>query len=160
MTLSFMNSAPTPFGPWNLWLLMDIMSIPIRFGYITYLPNACMASTWKSTLGFFSFIRLAMSSTGMTAPISLLTYMTDTMIVSSSTSSTNRSTSTTPSFPVGILTTSNPISSRNVSGLPTEACSTAVVMILLPALLLASAPPIRAMLLDSVPPDVNTISFA
>ena len=55
---------------------------------------------------------------------------------------------------------SNPSSSRKRIVFLTDACSTLVVIICLPARWFASAVPMIARLFDSVPPEVNTISFS
>ena len=55
---------------------------------------------------------------------------------------------------------SNPWSCKNPRVLYTDECSTLVVMMCFPPRWLAMAAPIRAILLDSEPPEVNTISFS
>ena len=86
--------------------------------------------------------------------------MTETSIVSSSRASFNASSETTPSDPTGRNVTLNPLSSRYRNGSFTEECSIPDTITWFPFLLFAIAAPIIAMLLDSVPPEVNTISFS
>ena len=143
-----------------MWALTDRRSMPCRLGRITYFPYAWIASTWSSVFGFFSFTIREISSMGSTAPTSLFTYMTDTRIVSDLTAAFNSSRLIWPSRSTGRIVTSNPSSSRYSSGLYTDGCSTAVLMMCVPARRFASAAPINAILFDSDPPEVKRISFS
>ena len=99
------------------------------------------------------------SSIGSIAPISLFTIITDTRIVSGQIACFNSSGSICPCLSTFRNVIRNPCSSRNSNGLYTDACSILVDMIWFPLLRFAKAAPISAMLLDSVPPEVNMISF-
>ncbi len=107
-------------------------------------------------------IIFAASAIGSTAPISLLTYIMDTRIVSSLTASLSCSREISPSESTSSQVTENPCSSRNRMGAATAGCSISVVIKCMPCLRFAMAAPIMARLLASVPPEVknNSVSFA
>ena len=107
---------------------------------------------------FSAFIIFEISSTGSIAPISLFTYITDTRTVSSLIVDFNNSRSTCPSEFTGSTESSNPCSVKNSAGLYTAGCSIPEIIICFPYLFLLMAPPISAILLDSVPPEVKIIS--
>ena len=118
-----------------------------------------MASVWKITSGFFSLTAAEIAAISCTAPTSLFTYITETSTVSGRIRESNSERSTCPSLSTGAKLNENPISSRNLSGAFTEACSNFVAIICFPTRLFASAVPINAILFASVPPEVKTISF-
>ena len=155
-----MNRNPVPFGAWILCPLTESISIPSFFGKIRYFPYAWIASTCTNVFGFFSLITLIASSIGSTAPISLLTIIIETRIVSSHTASRSSSSEMIPSASTFRYVTRKPSSSKYPVTAETDACSIDVVIIWFPALLFASAAPISAVLFDSVPPDVKRISFS
>ena len=72
-------SAPTPFGPWNLWAESDSMSIFMAFTSMGTWPTACTASVWKNTP--FSLHTLPISAMGIMVPTSLFANITDTSTV-------------------------------------------------------------------------------
>ena len=86
--------------------------------------------------------------------------MVDTMIVSGLKTASSALIFTLPCASTGRYVISNPCSCRYNAGWLTAACSTDVIMMWFPLRLFASAPPISARLSDSVPPDVNRISFS
>ena len=146
---------PVPFGPWILCPLTVNTSMLLFFGLISIFPKAWIASTWYITFLFIVLMYLPISSIGWMAPTSLFTYIMETKIVSSVIASFSSSSWTTPSWSTGKYVTSYPSCSKCFIGLFTDACSTFVVMIFFPLLLLASTAPIIAQLFDSVPPDVK-----
>mmetsp|Transcript_4574 Transcript_4574/g.8007 ORF Transcript_4574/g.8007 Transcript_4574/m.8007 type:complete len:201 (+) Transcript_4574:398-1000(+) len=72
--------APMPFGPYNLWPLMDMRSMFISFTSIGIFPTACAASVWKNTLCLRQMAPISLM--GWMTPISLFTAITETIAVS------------------------------------------------------------------------------
>ena len=90
---------PTPFGPYILCAVMDIMSILSASTFTGTLPIACTASLWNNTP--FSRQIFPISATGCTTPISLLAYMMLTRMVLSVMDSRSMSRSIRPSAITG-----------------------------------------------------------
>ena len=72
------TSAPTPFGPPNLWALTLTRSTPDVRPATSSQPNACTASVCTSAAGARSRTSATTSSSGWRTPVSLLTSITDT----------------------------------------------------------------------------------
>ena len=92
-------------------------------------------------------------------PISLLANITETRTVLSVIALPICSTSIRPSGCTGTYVTSEPCRSRRLATSRPARCSMTVVTMWFPFSRYISATPLRARLIDSVPPDVNTISF-
>ena len=90
-------SAPTPFGACTLWPETVTRSSPSRFIESGSLQNACTASVWNSAGAFFRRMIPAISRSGSTAPVSLLTAMTLTSTVFASIAAANFSAGMLPS---------------------------------------------------------------
>ena len=71
-------------------------SAPSVFAWNGSLKKPCTASVWNSARGLLRRVTRIMSRMGMTAPVSLLTIMTDTRIVSGRSAASNFSTETKP----------------------------------------------------------------
>ena len=77
-----MYSAPTPFAAWILWPETEIISVPSVFALKGSLKKPCTASVWNSASGLSRRVARIISRMGMTAPVSLLTIITETRMVS------------------------------------------------------------------------------
>ena len=95
-TPSRTTSAPTPFGPPNLWPEIATSCAGAAAVRRSSHCGACTASVWNTARGARSRTRAATSSSGCTTPVSLLTSITETTAVRSSSASASRSRSTTP----------------------------------------------------------------
>src|SRR5438552_4329995 len=124
---------------------------------IGVLPTAWVASVWKMIP--FSLASLPIAATSWIVPISLLANMTEIRMVLSVIALRISSTSIRPSGCTGTYVTSKPWrSSRLATSMPAR-CSMTVVTMWLPFSRYISATPLRARLIDSVPPEVNTSSL-
>ena len=88
-------NAPIPFGPYNLWLDIDIKSTGNSARLISTLPTLWVASTWKIVLFARQSSPIALIS--WITPISLFTCIIDTRIVSGRNAALNLSRSIKPS---------------------------------------------------------------
>ena len=122
---------------------------------IGILPHAATPSTWNKIP--LSCAISPISRIGWIVPISPFAYITEIRIVSSRISCSIRSTSTSPSLSTGTNDTSKPSRCKSLQVLIIDICSITVVTICLPLLFFLWAAPRRAILLDSVPPDVKII---
>ena len=95
------------------------------------------------------------SATGSTAPISLLVCMTETRMVSGRIAAATWSGETRPSRSTPRRVTSKPCDSRYFMASRTAGCSICVVIRCFPLLCAANAPPMMAILSDSVPQEVK-----
>ena len=77
-----MYSAPAPLAAWILCAETEIMSAPSVLARNGTFRKPCTASVWNSASGESRRVALTMSAMGMTAPVSLLTIMTETRMVS------------------------------------------------------------------------------
>ena len=125
---------PEPNRPCILWPAMENISIFSKLNGI--LPMACTISTWKAIFGNF-FKYSPISFIGLIAPISLLTIIRETRIVSSLIAAFNVLTSICPSLLTGKTVTSKPKSCISKTVFKTDGCSVALVIMCLPRLLLA-----------------------
>ena len=100
-------------------------------------------------------VAFTMSAIGMTAPVSLLTIMTETRMVSGRRAFFSSSTVILPSWSGCKYVTSKPFASSFCMGCRTAWCSTAVVMMWRPRLPRRSAAERMAQLSASVPPEVK-----
>ena len=144
-TESATTRAPTPAGPPILWADSDTMSTPSAVLSTGILPAACTAS--QCTRAPKRRATSAIPATGCTTPVSLLASMTETRagVPSPASRESRASRSTTPSGSTGINAAPAPAMS-------TDSCSTVETR-------MRSRPePLRARLLASVPPLVNTTS--
>src|SRR6266446_1340481 len=146
-----------PLGPYIRCAVHERRSMPIASTFTGIFPTACVASVWKRTpLALQSLPIAAMS---WIVPISLLANITETRTVLSVIALTICSTSIRPSGCTGTYVTSEPCRSRRLATSRPARCSLTVVTMWFPFSRYISATPLRARLIDSVPPDVNTISF-
>ena len=77
-TPSRTTSAPTPFGPPNLWPLSETSWAVAHISPTSSHANAWMASLCRTAFGARSATISAMADSGWIVPTSLLTAMTDT----------------------------------------------------------------------------------
>src|SRR5437899_1836155 len=146
-----------PLGPYIRCAVHESRSMPIASTFTGIFPTACVASAWMR-------MRLALQSLPMAAmswivPISLLANITETRTVLSVIALPICSTSIRPSGCTGTYVTSEPCRSRRLATSRPARCSMTVVTMWFPFSRYISATRLRARLIDSVPPDVNTISF-
>ena len=119
-----------------------------------------MASVWKRVLGFFALMHRPMAAISCTAPISLFTVIMETIMVSSRIAFSKSVREICPFSSTGRTVKEKPCCSKNSKGLYTAGCSMAEVMMCFPCLSMPKQVPIKAVLLDSVPPEVKIISFS
>ena len=86
---------PIPFGPYNLWLEKDIKSTFNSCTLTGTLPTDCVASTWKIILRERHISPIVLIS--WITPISLLTCITETKMVSGRIAASNFAKSNKPS---------------------------------------------------------------
>src|SRR3989441_9178659 len=146
-----------PLGPYIRCAVHERRSMPIASTFTGIFPTACVASVWKRTP--LALQSLPIAATSWIVPISLLANITETRIVLSVIALTICSTSIRPSGCTGTYVTSEPCRSRRLATSRPARCSMTVVTMWFPFSRYISATPLRARLIDSVPPDVNTISF-
>src|SRR5947207_3819025 len=132
--------------------------MPIASTSTRIFPRACVASVWKMMP--FSLASLPIAATSWIVPISLFANITEIRIVLSVTALRTVSTSTRPSGCTGTYATSKPCRSSRLHTSSPARCSITVVTMWLPFSRYISATPLMARLMDSVPPDVKTSSFA
>src|SRR6266404_5541604 len=107
----------------------------------------------------FSLASLPIAAISWIVPISLFAYITEIRIVLSVSAWRIASSSTRPSGRTGTYVTSKPWRSRRLQTSRLARCSIAVVTMWLPFSRYISATPLRARLMASVPPEVNTSSL-
>src|ERR1043166_2349087 len=146
-----------PLGPYMRCAVHESRSMPIASTFTETFPTACVASVWKMTP--LSLQSLPMAAMSWIVPISLLANITETRTVLSVIALPICSTSIRPSGCTGTYVTSEPCRSRRLATSRPARCSMTVVTMWFPFSRYISATPLRARLIDSVPPDVNTISF-
>src|SRR5213593_3452368 len=146
-----------PLGPYMRCAVHESRSMPIASTFTGTFPTACVASVWKMTP--LSLQSLPMAAMSWIVPISLLANITETRTVLSVIALPICSTSIRPSGCTGTYVTSEPCRSRRLATSRPARCSMTVVTMWFPFSRYISATPLRARLIDSVPPDVNTISF-
>ncbi len=120
-------------------------------------PTAWVASVWKMMP--FSLASLPMAAISWIVPISLLANMTEIRMVLSVMARRISSTSISPSGWTGTSVTSKPCRSSRLQTSRLARCSMTVVTMWLPFSRYISATPLRARLIDSVPPEVKTSSL-
>ena len=163
--VSLTYRAPTPFGALTLWDEMDRKSQPISFTFISWKPTACTQSVWKRM--FLLRQSSPISWTGLTAPVSLLTYITETRPVCSVSASNKSPTETSPlgftpknvapksDFITFLVLQHNGLQTL-LTALRTESCSTAEVMMwVLPFASKYGRSPENTRLFASLPPEVK-----
>ena len=147
--------APTPPGPQILWLLTETRSHPHRSRSNGKRPAIWVASQCSSAPA--ARTGPAISPTGFSTPVSLLAAITDTISTSSPIIDSTASGATKPPPVTGITSSlAMPWSSSHRAVWRTEACSTADIRMRGRSAGAASAAPVRARLLASVAPAVNT----
>src|SRR5262245_61745502 len=107
----------------------------------------------------FDLASLPISAIGWIVPISLLANMTERRMVFGVSAFSSSATSTRPSRPTGTYVTSKPCRSSRLPTSMLARCSMVVVTTWFPFSRYISATPLRARLMDSVPPEVKTISL-
>src|SRR5436309_1791803 len=146
-----------PLGPYMRCAVHERRSMPIASTFTGIFPTACVASVWKRMP--LALQSLPMAAMSWIVPISLLANITETRTVLSVIALPICSTSIRPSGCTGTYVTSEPCRSRRLATSRPARCSMTVVTMWFPFSRYISATPLRARLIDSVPPDVNTISF-
>src|SRR5256712_9715685 len=146
-----------PLGPYIRCAVHESRSMPIASTFTGIFPTACVASVWKRMP--LALQSLPMAAMSWIVPISLLANITETRTVLSVIALPICSTSIRPSGCTGTYVTSEPCRSRRLATSMPARCSMTVVTMWFPFSRYISATPLRARLIDSVPPDVNTISL-
>ena len=85
-----------PFGAWILWPLMVIMSAPSVLAENGTFRNPCTASVCSRAMLFSALSIRATAAMSLTAPVSLLTIMSETRIVSGRSAARTRSSGMAP----------------------------------------------------------------
>ena len=150
-----MYSAPMPFGAWILCPLMLIMSAPSVFARNGTFMKPCTASVCSSACEPARFNSRETAEISVTAPVSLLTIISETSIVSSRSASTTDCTGIAPLASGFSRVTSKPRFSSSSSDLRIASCSTVELIICLPRRFIYSAPDKSAQLSLSEPQDVK-----